>query len=359
MTEFYGSWIFLASIAASICVPILRRKIIRSELPSTTLATNMPPNVIVSPRKYETAILELVLPPVGPNRFQQLIQNDFALTKAVSEVSSSLYVYIRLGIGSDESCVSNYMSDLYERLWDEMLQQHSDLKLECFVSCDIPGFDYATKEQLFLNPKFQAIYTPFLNDAQTLCKLRGNKGLNPLRIEDISQSNTTKNEDTICFYFDSTELRVPSFKRVALGGTFDRLHNGHRKLLSLAAGVCLETLVIGITGDAMLSKKKNAAKIAKFPARKESVESFLSILKPSLCVHVAELQDPFGPAIVDPTIDAIVVSSETISGANKINDIRREKGLKPLIVLVTRRGSAAVLSSTFIREREQQSHTVE
>ena len=35
-------------------------------------------------------------------------------------------------------------------------------------------------------------------------------------------------------------------RRVAVGGTFDRLHVGHRKLLSLAATVCSETLVVGV-----------------------------------------------------------------------------------------------------------------
>lgn len=30
-----------------------------------------------------------------------------------------------------------------------------------------------------------------------------------------------------------------------MGGTFDRLHNGHKKLLSLAACVCQERLTIG------------------------------------------------------------------------------------------------------------------
>ena len=40
-------------------------------------------------------------------------------------------------------------------------------------------------------------------------------------------------------------------------------------------------------------------------------------------------------------------------GAFKINDIRVEKGMKPLDLLIVRRTDATVLSSTFIREKIQ------
>lgn len=39
------------------------------------------------------------------------------------------------------------------------------------------------------------------------------------------------------------------FKRVAVGGTFDRLHDGHKMLLKAAADHCTNTLIIGITGN--------------------------------------------------------------------------------------------------------------
>ena len=103
----------------------------------------------------------------------------------------------------------------------------------------------------------------------------------------------------------------------------------------------------------MLKKKKNASQIAAFVDRRSDVKSFLDCVKPSLRAEISELRDPFGPAISDPTIDAIVVSSETISGAHKINSMRKEKGYKELAILVTRRTNAATLSSTFIREKAQ------
>jgi phosphopantetheine adenylyltransferase len=103
-------------------------------------------------------------------------------------------------------------------------------------------------------------------------------------------------------------------------------------------------------GDNMLKNKKNSWQIADFKSRSQGVTSFLSIVKPVLKVEISELSDPFGPAITDKSIEAIVVSSETIEGARKINKIREEKQMNPLAILVTRRENAAVLSSTFVRE---------
>ena len=74
-------------------------------------------------------------------------------------------------------------------------------------------------------------------------------------------------------------------------------------------------------------------------------------MRPSLKTDVIEISDPFGPTITDERIDAIVVSSETISGAYKINEIRKSKGYPELSVGILRRADTATLSSTFIRKQ--------
>jgi pantetheine-phosphate adenylyltransferase len=99
-----------------------------------------------------------------------------------------------------------------------------------------------------------------------------------------------------------------------MGGTFDQLHNGHRKLLTLAAASSTDLLIIGITGDEMLKNKKNKDQISSFRNREEGVDFFLKIAKPNLKLSLVELSDPYGPTITDPSIDALVVSSETMGG---------------------------------------------
>ena len=40
-----------------------------------------------------------------------------------------------------------------------------------------------------------------------------------------------------------------AFEEVAVGGTFDRLHVGHRLLLAATALVCTRRVYMGVTGD--------------------------------------------------------------------------------------------------------------
>lgn len=152
--------------------------------------------------------------------------------------------------------------------------------------------------------------------------------------------------------FESALCRVPSsaYDHVVLGGTFDRLHVGHKKLLTTAATVCRSRLVVGVTVDAMLRKKANAELIASFQDRAAAVVAFVHHVKPSVDVCVVPLEDRYGPSVTDPALQAIVVSSETYSAVEAINGVRVERGLPILAPVVTQRDNSAVVSSTFLRK---------
>eukprot|EP00696_Hemimastix_kukwesjijk_P013357 gnl/Hemi2/26729_TR8987_c0_g1_i1.p1 gnl/Hemi2/26729_TR8987_c0_g1~~gnl/Hemi2/26729_TR8987_c0_g1_i1.p1 ORF type:complete len:227 (+),score=30.05 gnl/Hemi2/26729_TR8987_c0_g1_i1:282-962(+) len=120
-----------------------------------------------------------------------------------------------------------------------------------------------------------------------------------------------------------------------LGGTFDRLHSGHKILLSVSALLCDRQLIVGVSGQALLTKKKHAEMIQSFETRCANVVEFLRAFRPNLAVQTAAINDPVGPAGVDPTLELIVVTAETEKGAGMVNSARTAAGLCALAVHVT------------------------
>lgn len=148
------------------------------------------------------------------------------------------------------------------------------------------------------------------------------------------------------------------FKNVAMGGTFDRLHSGHMLLLSAAALVTSQTLYIGITSEALLSNKAHAELLQPYEVRERSAASYVHCIRPTLNVVTGMLTDPKEPteAELNPDMEAIVVSLETVPGAEKINEGRRARGYCPLkIITVPLVGGSRAddkLSSSGLRAKE-------
>eukprot|EP00160_Parvularia_atlantis_P005123 Unigene14371_Nuclearia_a/m.43375 Unigene14371_Nuclearia_a/g.43375 ORF Unigene14371_Nuclearia_a/g.43375 Unigene14371_Nuclearia_a/m.43375 type:complete len:324 (-) Unigene14371_Nuclearia_a:28-999(-) len=133
---------------------------------------------------------------------------------------------------------------------------------------------------------------------------------------------------------DVSDPAVSMYPGVVLGGTFDHLHAGHRLLLSVSALLASRRVVCGVTDAVMLANKKHAAFLEGVAERIAHVEAFLRLFRPDLEAIVVPIADPFGPSIVLPDLDAIVVSAETISGAHAVNQRRAENGLSQIKVLV-------------------------
>ncbi|CAB3363699.1 Hypothetical predicted protein [Cloeon dipterum] len=120
------------------------------------------------------------------------------------------------------------------------------------------------------------------------------------------------------------------FGHVVLGGTFDRLHIGHKELLSQAIIRCKRKLTVGVTDSNMLSSKILNELIEPCDTRIEKVKEFLMDVDNTIEYAVVPISDPFGPTKDDPTMDLIVVSEETLKGGLKVNEVRQQKGLLPL-----------------------------
>ncbi|MGB9371705.1 MAG: phosphopantetheine adenylyltransferase [Halobacteriota archaeon] len=114
---------------------------------------------------------------------------------------------------------------------------------------------------------------------------------------------------------------------VAIGGTFDILHDGHKALLKKA--YTLGDVIIGLVSDEMARRKTYVSNT--YDTRKKTVIAYIKALTGTDPVIVA-LDDPYGPALKQK-FDYIVVSPDTFRTAEEINALRSQRGL-PAITIV-------------------------
>ncbi len=123
------------------------------------------------------------------------------------------------------------------------------------------------------------------------------------------------------------------FKKVAVGGTFDELHRGHKTLLTQAFDLG-DRVVIGLSSDELVARLVKPHITASYIERQEGLKEWLSERALSDLAEIVPLYDAYGSSIKDPEIQAIVVSEETKPTAEKINQRRQIAGL-PLLEIVS------------------------
>lgn len=188
-----------------------------------------------------------------------------------------------------------------------------------------------------------------------------------------SSSSTSNPSETL---IDDRPLQTHT--SVAVGGTFDHLHIGHKLLLTgtiLAAEPDTPSsrlITIGITGDELLVNKKYGSVVESWDTRQQRTAEFVeSILifhsdiprirkvqhidepgpnghivrityatttgdttshTDEITINYTKISDPYGPTIADENISALVISAETRAGGNAVNEKRGGKGWKALEV---------------------------
>jgi phosphopantetheine adenylyltransferase len=192
-------------------------------------------------------------------------------------------------------------------------------------------------------------------------------------IESFNNERIDNDADTLGERFlMGAGYQLPSsslFNSVAVGGTFDSLHYGHRKLLTLAVSAVVPTtgkLLIGITTDEMLQSKAYAEYIPKLNERVQGVRDFVDSLAPGMKnrVRIVPIRDKYGPPGVPSDsdvytgipndFDALVLSHETLPTGQSLNEHRvTHLGLPPLTLLCTRRTEAHGMSSTALRRMKR------
>ena len=126
---------------------------------------------------------------------------------------------------------------------------------------------------------------------------------------------------------------MKKFENVAVGGTFDEFHRGHRVLLKTAFEVG-NRVFIGLCSDDFVKKLRKPHKIASYEKRLEELKIFLRKRGVLERAEIFPLNDPYGVTVSRKRIDAIVVSKETEPRAHEINEKRKSKGMSPLKIVV-------------------------
>ena len=183
-----------------------------------------------------------------------------------------------------------------------------------------------------------------------------------LSIRKVTSGNESSDISDQQYASDINEPLGESHRSIAIGGTWDHIHTGHKLLLTMFAflldasdSVQDRCLTVGVTGDELLKSKKYRELLQSWDDRQHSVRSFLAAImdfRPSsgglinyretnepgpnghaiymhmqsgLIIRLVEIWDPFGPTITDEAISALVLSAETRSGGRAVNERRKEK----------------------------------
>ncbi len=117
--------------------------------------------------------------------------------------------------------------------------------------------------------------------------------------------------------------------KVALGGTFEPLHEGHKKLIEVAVKLGGRDITIGITSDKMARARIRS--VLPFSIRAENVRRY--VLKTyGFEPQIVKITNPYGKTL-EVDFEYLVVSPETFEMALQINKKREELGKRKIKIV--------------------------
>ena len=125
---------------------------------------------------------------------------------------------------------------------------------------------------------------------------------------------------------------MSKFSLIAMGGTFDIIHRGHLTLLENAFEIS-DKVIIGLTSDEFV-QKKGKTPIHKYDERLKNLISVIFHKFPNTNFEISQLNNDFGPAVLEKDVQALIVSDETKNQGNILNKLRTERNLSPVEIIV-------------------------
>jgi pantetheine-phosphate adenylyltransferase len=146
--------------------------------------------------------------------------------------------------------------------------------------------------------------------------------------------------------------------KVVIGGTFEPLHDGHKKLLKKAFELSEgDEIGIGVTSDKM-ARASRSREVLPYNVRVANITQYM-YKEYGVNVRIEELHDRYGITLDKEDIDYIVISPETYEVALQINELRKARGKNPITIVKVAHAKAAngaTISSTRIRAGEIDEH---
>ncbi|KAH8364175.1 hypothetical protein KR084_003452 [Drosophila pseudotakahashii] len=247
--------------------------------------------------------------------------------RAIEKYVNSLYIHLNVA-GSTSTTSPVPPTPVWGRLISQLYANSSSyvgnqLDLRVLVSPLRPGASGSLKLRQPVDLIFSDAHHPELCD-----RLRADLNITKptIFLEDTTTSDLSDQQDA---------TQAPKvYPSVVLGGTFDRIHLGHKIFLTQAVLRTCKRLVVGVTSAAMTKGKTLPDLILPVEERIARLREFLMDIDGTLQYEIVPIDDPFGPTQVDPDLDMIVVSAETLRGGQKVNEIRKAKQLRELEIFV-------------------------
>ena len=125
---------------------------------------------------------------------------------------------------------------------------------------------------------------------------------------------------------------MSKFSLIAMGGTFDIIHRGHLTLFSNAFKIS-DKIIIWLTSDEFAAKKGKILN-NKYDKRLENLTTSISKEFSNSFFEISKLDNDFGPAVLKKEVEALLVSDETSNQGIVLNQLRKEKKLPSVQIIV-------------------------
>ncbi len=150
---------------------------------------------------------------------------------------------------------------------------------------------------------------------------------------------------------------MKKFNKIGLGGTFDRLHSGHKLFIDIAAHYS-QIIHIGMVSDSYLEKKpkKYNKMIQSYETRKEMIKKYLITREVTFIFSEIKTPGMDRQLALKSDLNALITSQETLLGSIEVNNLRSKKDKSKLTIIITPnviRKTGILESSTQLRAEDQ------